>query len=354
MSGNPNKLSQFWQELKRRKVTRTITVYAASSFVILELVDIIAPNLGLPVWTFNLVLILVCIGFIITVIVSWIYDIHPEGGIVKTESVDKVKEEEVSKSSNSWKIASYISFVVIVGLIVLNIIPRASNNKEILEKSIAVLPLKYLSADPDKEYLANGVLDAITGHLSTIEGLRVMPRTSVEQYRETTKSAKEIGEELDVIYLIEGSFLMMEDKVKLTIQLVVANPGDHVFFEEYDRDYKDIFIVQSEVAQTIANEIELAINPEEKELIERIPTASLTAHDFYLQGWEEFWRFIWNSDYAALDRAEDLFHFALDYDSSYAEAYNSLAIVLRNKKNWASILSANYLDSVLIYASPVL
>ena len=116
-----------------------------------------------------------------------------------------------------------------------------------------------MSEDPNKQYLANGVLDAITGHLSMIEGLRVMPRTSVEQYRENRKSAKEIGEELDVSYLIEGSFLMIDDQVKLTIQLVVAEEGDHVFFREYDINYNDIIAVQSEVVQTIAKEIAVCI-----------------------------------------------------------------------------------------------
>jgi adenylate cyclase len=90
----PNKISQFWQELKRRKVTRVITVYAAAAFVILELTDIVAPSLGLPDWTLNLIIILLCVGFIIAVILSWIYDVHPEGGIVKTEPVQKVKAEE--------------------------------------------------------------------------------------------------------------------------------------------------------------------------------------------------------------------------------------------------------------------
>jgi len=215
-----------------------------------------------------------------------VYDIQPEGGIVKTEPARKDSEKPTPTSSKGWKIASYISFVVIVGLIVLNIIPR-STNKKILEKSIAVLPLEYLSEDPNKQYLANGVLDAITGHLSMIEGLRVMPRTSVEQYRENKKTAKQIGEELGVSYLIEGSFLMIGDQVKLTIQLVVANAGDHVLFNEYDRNYEDIINVQSEVAQTIAKEIEIAITPEEQALIEKVPTTSLRAYDFYQRGREE-------------------------------------------------------------------
>ena len=345
----PNKLSLFWQELKRRKVTRVITVYAAASFVILQLVEILAPSLRLPEWTMNVVLVLLIVGFIIAVILSWIYDIHPEGGIVKTEPATKVSEK-VTPSSNSWKIASYISFVVIVGLIVLNIIPRTNNNRKVLEKSIAVLPLDYLSEEPKNEYLANGVLDAITGHLSMIEGLRVMPRTSVEQYRENKKSAREIGEELDVSYLIEGSFLMVGDEVILTIQLVIAGEGDHVFFKEYHRDYKDILEVHSEVAKTIAGEIEVAITPEELRRIENKPTSNLTAYDFYIKGEELLYDWWENRDTTALIDSEILFNKALEYDSTYALAYARLAWIQYTKEPEADHLEDDYLDSALILA----
>jgi len=164
MSDSPNKLSQFWQELKRRKVVRVITVYAAAAFVILELINNITEPLRLPEWTPTLVIVLLAIGFPIVIIFSWIYDVHPEGGIVKTESAEKGKTEDNKNSSNSWKIASYISFVVIVGLIVFNIASRGDRSKVIadLEKSIAVLPLEYLSANPDNEYLTS-ILVFLTG-----------------------------------------------------------------------------------------------------------------------------------------------------------------------------------------------
>ena len=152
----PNKFSQFWQELKRRNVVRVITVYAGAAFVIIELINNITEPLRLPEWTPTLVIVLLAIGFPVAIIFSWIYDIHPEEGVVKTEPVEKVKAKDVPKSSNSWKIASYISFAVIVGLIVLNIIPRAKPSEEtiILDKSIAVLPFVSLSDDPEKKYLA--------------------------------------------------------------------------------------------------------------------------------------------------------------------------------------------------------
>jgi Mn2+/Fe2+ NRAMP family transporter len=99
-------------------------------------------SFGLPGWSFILAVVLLAIGFIIAIILSWIYDIHPEGGMVKTEPADKDRTAEVHKTSNNWKIASYISFAVIVALIVLNIIPRSDRSRpsEILDKSIAVLP----------------------------------------------------------------------------------------------------------------------------------------------------------------------------------------------------------------------
>ena len=128
---------------------RVITDYAAAAFVILELVDIITEPFGLPDWTMILVVVLLTVGFIISVIISWVYDIHPEGGIVKTEPAHKVKLEETPKSSNSWKIASYISFVVILGLSALNIFggKRGARIDESLAKSIAVLPFLNLSGE---------------------------------------------------------------------------------------------------------------------------------------------------------------------------------------------------------------
>ena len=344
MSQPSNKLTNLWQELKRRKVVRVITVYAAAAFVILELLSIIIEPLRLPDWTLQLAIVFLCIGFFIAVILSWIYDIKPEGGIVKTEPAHRAKADDQPDSSNGWKIASYISFLVIVAFVIFYLVGNNKKSFDIskLEKSIAVLPLKYLSEDPNKQYLADGVLDAIIQHLSMIEGLRVMPRTSVEQYRENTKSAKEIGEELDVSFLIEGSFLMIEDQVKLTIKVVVAEEGDNVFSRDFDRNYEDIFAVQSEVTKTIAKEIEVAITPEEIKLIEKPPTSNLTAYDYYLKAREEYLKFWMNGDDTdALDRAESLYSKALQYDTTFSLAYSGLGWTLFSR-NFATNLSGTY------------
>ncbi|MGA1823594.1 MAG: hypothetical protein ACMUIP_02945 [bacterium] len=144
-----------------------ITVYAGAAFVILELVDMVREPFEFPDWSFKLVIVILSIGFIITVIVSWIYDIHSEGGIVKTGPAHKVKHEDIPKSSNGWKIASYVSFVLIVGLIVLNVIPRFGK-KKILDKSIAVLPFRNDS--PDQEmYFINGTMEETLDNLFNLK-----------------------------------------------------------------------------------------------------------------------------------------------------------------------------------------
>ena len=253
----PNKFSQFWQELKRRKVVRVITIYAAVAFVILQLVEILAPSLRLPEWTMNFILVLLIVGFIITVIVSWIYDIHPEGGIVKTEPVHKVKAEEIPKSSSSWKIASYISFVVIVALIVLNIIPR-TGNRAILDKSIAVLPFINESSDMENTYFINGVMESVLNNLSKIEDLRVISRNSVEQYRNNPKPTPLVAEEMNVSYIVEGSGQKLGSRILLTIQLIAGADDHHLWSKQYDREInqvEDLLDIQIEISQLVANEM---------------------------------------------------------------------------------------------------
>ena len=315
-----NKLSQFWQELKRRKVVRVITVYAAAAFVILELVDIIAEPLKLPEWFLPMVIVLLCIGFIIAIILSWIYDKHPEGGIVKTEPAIKVSEESVKPSSRGWEIASYISFVVIVGLIVLNVIPR-SNNKEILEKSIAVLPFRNDSPEQTEMYFIDGTMESILDNLCKIKDLRVVSRTSVEQYRDNPKPMPTVGEEMNVSYVIEGSGLKHGDNIRLTIQLIDAKHDQHIWSNTYNRKTKEIFELQSEIAQLVAAEIEAVITPEEKQRIENIPTANIEAYNLYLQG-----RYFWNQGRRVdLDKSIEYYKRALEIDPNYALAYSGMA-----------------------------
>ena len=345
------------QELKRRKVVRVITVYAAAAFVILELLSIIIEPFRLPDWTLQFAIVFLCIGLIVSIILSWIYDIKSEGGLVRTAPAQKVSEENKSLTSNSWKIASYISFIVIIALIVLNVMPRPYNKgaldnfdvRTILDKSIAVLPFNNNSPEQENEFIIDGYMMSILNNLSMIEDLRVIPRPSVEQYRNSTKTIPEIAEELDVGYLLYASGQKLGNNIRLTIQLYDPDEAT-LWSHQYDNKInkvEDHITLQSSIAQSVAKEIDARITSEEVELINKIPTTNLAAYEFYSKGIEKYHK-------GELENAEDLFHYALDEDSTYANAYVGLSWVYWDKQYWEGYLSEEFLDSSLWYANTAL
>jgi len=315
--------SSFFQELKRRKVVRVISVYAAAAFVILELLSIVIEPLRLPDWTLSMVIVLLCIGFVLAVILSWIYDVHPEGGWVKTKSAQTVKEER-EPETKGWKIASFISFVVIIALIVLQLIPRSGGEQipSDLEKSIAVLPFKNDSNDSTNIYLINGLMESLLDNLQKIEDLRVISRTSVEKYRNNPLTTPEIARELNASYLVEGSGQKIGNQILLNIQLIEASTDKHLWAERYKREADDIFELQLEVARSIATAIEAIITPEEAAQIEKVPTNNLEAYDYFLKGMEPFqWR-----TREGLEEAIPLFEKAIELDPDFALAHANIAI----------------------------
>ncbi len=200
-----------------------------------------------------------------------------------------------------------------------------------LEKSIAVLPFTSLSDDPEKQYQADGVMDAILLHLSKIEDLRVMSRTSVEQYRNTEKTIAEICEELDVAFALEGSFRKYNDQARLIVQLIQSGKEDHVWANQYDREWKDIFTVESEVAQSIAKELQVIIIPKAKQLIEKIATTDLTALDYFQRGREEHMKhWMDNANRQSIKDAIALYRMALKHDTTFAQAYTGMALAHSN------------------------
>jgi TolB-like protein len=290
---------------------------------------------------------------------QYIHQAKPEGAKYESEMpIDPAEGSHRSKKRLILLLSGILLVVVIVvlALFVFDISGGKKQTRE-TEKSIAVLPFKLLSEEPDKQYLADGMMDAILLHLSKIEDLRVMSRTSVEQYRETGKTMTEIGRELGVGYLLEGSFQKYGDNVRLIVQLIKPGKEGHEWANEYDRNWKDIFSVQSEVAQTIAGELHAVITPEERQIIEKIPTTNLTAYDFYQQGSEELVNYGWgDGNKASLTKAEKLFQKALEYDSTFAGAYSGLAMVfnIKHSSDVNSYFAENYLDSVMILADRAL
>jgi TolB-like protein len=319
MHANPNRLSQFWKELKRRKVVRIITVYAAAAFVILELTDIVAPSLRLPDWTLNLVIILLLVGFVISVIVSWIYDIHPEDGIVKTEPAHKVKEKEIPKSSGSWKIATYVSGVVIIALLAFHIFASRKNNQidESLIKSIAVLPFHNFSGDLEQEYICDGMTDEIISHLFKIESFdEVRSFTSIMNYRDPELNIPQIAEELDVNYILEGTFKRIGDKMRVTAQLIEPQSDKHIWQKDYDLPYNEVMGIPAEIALQIADHLNAFITQDEQQRIEKNPTENQEAFELFQQLNYHFLRRDFVKEYAE----ETLFKI-IELDPDYSDAF---------------------------------
>jgi len=188
------------------------------------------------------------------------------------------------------------------------------------QKSIAVLPFQNMSADPENEYFSDGITEDILAQLSKIADLRVVSRTSVMQYKETDKSIHEIGRELGVATVLEGSVRREEGKVRIVAQLIDARTDEHIWAETYDRDLKEVFSIQSDVAERIAHALEARLTPEEAERIQIVPTDNMTAYDYYLKGRNRYHRY----DRSGNEEAIVFFKKALELDPDYALAYAGL------------------------------
>jgi TolB-like protein len=255
------------------------------------------------------------------------------------------------KPKKNLKAKIIISSVIILALIMIGyfLIPTLSKPKEQLEKSIAVLPFKSLSDDPAQQYLADGTMDAILLHLQKFNDLRVLSRTSVEQYRSTKKTTYTIGQELGVAYLLEGSFQKSGDNVRLIVQLIKAsNKESHAWANEYDRNWKDIFSVQSEVAETIAGELHTIITPAEKELIKKVPTANLAAYNLYLKANDYQKDYQKTRNISSYQDAATFYKAALVIDSVFAKAYTGLASAYYGRYYYQNYFKVGFLDSCLV------
>ncbi len=195
--------------------------------------------------------------------------------------------------------------------------------RQVPPKSIAVLPFASLSPDPDNEYFSDGITDEIITHLSKISDLKVTSRTSVMRYKKTDRTLREIGADLGVASVLEGSVRRAANRVRITAQLVDVNSDNHLWAETYDRDLTDIFDIQSNVAEKIAVALRARLQPTEQARIGKRPTDDLEAYSLFLRGIYHFNRFTVD---AAL-RAVQNFEAALERDPGFALAYVGLARV---------------------------
>ena len=327
----------FIDELKRRNVIKATIAYIVVAWVLLQVLTSVLPNLGSPAWVLKTLMFLIAIGLPVWIIFSWVYEITPEG-LKKTVKVSK--DQSITQATNKrLNIIIIITLIIAIAVSFVNKpIPNTPsktivNNELMMENSIAIIPFKNLSENKENQYFADGMMDDILNHLSSIQGLKVKSRQSSERYRESDKSIPQIGGELGANYLLEGSVQKHNDSIRIIVQLINAINDNHLWSDKYDFELKNVFAIQSEISKQIAIELNTVISPAGIEQIEKKPTENLEAYNLYLKG-RFFWHLRTEKD---LNRSIYYFKKALELDSTYALAYAGLADTYCSMEWWGGI-----------------
>jgi TolB-like protein/Tfp pilus assembly protein PilF len=288
----PNKLPQFWKELRRRKVINVYFWYAGAAIVLIGLADEVAGPFNCPEGAQRLVIILAVIGAPLVMVFSWIFDITPEG-IKRTTSMER----------SNWDEAH---------------LPDYSSD---FKGSIAVLPFKDMSPNKDQEYFCEGISEEIINSLSRVESLKVIARTSAFAFKDQSIDIREIGQKLQVSNSLEGSLRKDGRKLRITAQLIRVEDGFHLWSEVYDRDLKDVFKIQEDIALEITKNLNIKILGKEKEAIEKSYTVDLEAYDLHLKG-----LYIWQRMTPEANKeAVQYYKASIEKDPQFALGYSILA-----------------------------
>jgi TolB-like protein/Flp pilus assembly protein TadD len=312
-------LRVFLAELKRRRVFRVAVVYAVVAFVIWQAADFVLPALRLPAWSDTLVVVLTLIGFPIALVLAWAFDVTPEG-VRRTQPI--AKGESHSRAWLAGAALIVLAVVVAAGWLMLRGGDSAPHRM-----AVAVLPFANRSGLDEDAYFTDGIHDEILARLSEISGLIVRGRTSVMQYRDSPKNVRQIGEELNARYILEGGVQRAGESVRINLQLVDAESDEHVWAEFYDRPLtiENLLSVQSEVAQQVATALRATLTPAERERVEERPTDNLEAYNLYLRGRSRERR---QAGPGPVHEAVAYFERAVELDPEFADAWSRLAIAL--------------------------
>jgi TolB-like protein len=287
MSGIDNRFSKFWLELKRRKTDRVIVVYAAAAFTIIQLVPTLQTALFLPQWTTTVVVIIIAVGFPIAAIFSWFYEIVP-GGIEKTKPLGDKSRTTIQTQLRTWKSATLISIMVIIGLVLFNVISSRIEASEIrqAEKTIAVLPFDNLSTDEDLSNTSDVVTAIIINELSKINELTVRSRSSVLEFKAKKRPNPEIARKLKVFFVVTGELLKNKNHILLNVNLIRAKKDKIIWADHYTIDQDDDIDIEkiNEIPVKIAYNLLVSLTPETKSKIKSKPTRSAAAYMNYVQG----------------------------------------------------------------------
>jgi len=297
-----------WRELNRRNVFRVGVAYLLASWVIAQVADLVLENFGAPPWVMQSLLLFMAIGFVVAVIVSWVYEMTPEG--IKRES-EVARDDSITRQTGKRLNLLTIALVAVVAVLLLADISLDGTSRAVDQAAseaspstgktgaapmvssestlpvVAVLPFTTLGAE-EGGFLAGGLHDDLLTRLAKLDAFKVISRTSMMEYAGTTKNMRQISDELGARYILEGGIQAIGGRVRVNAQLIDAPVDEHIWAETYDRkmNAESLFDIQSELAYAIAAQLQTALSAGDKALIDHVPTQNLEAYSAYLRGLE--------------------------------------------------------------------
>src|SRR6266404_6121138 len=284
----------FFSELKRRNVYKVAVAYAVVGWLLVQVATQVFPFFEIPNWAVRFVVLAIVIGFPVALVIAWAFELTPQG-LKRTEDVDLAAQG--SRKSHAWIYIVIVGAAFSIGLFFIgrytarNTASAArtetATGSSMPQKSIAVLPFENLSDDKNAAYFADGIQDEILTKLASIADLKVISRTSTARYKSKPEDLRTVSQQLGVATVLEGSVQKAADKVRVNVQLIDARADSHLWAKTYDRDIKDVFAVESEVAQEIADSLQAKLSPTEASRVASTPTKDTVAYDLFLRAEHE-------------------------------------------------------------------
>ena len=323
-----------FEELKRRNVFRVAIAYGVIAWVLAQIADLAFDNFGAPDWVSKSILFVLLLGFPLAVFFAWAFELTPEG-IKKEKDVDR--DESITPTTGKKLNRLIIGVLVVaVGFLLYERsgLDQPAPTEEIVmtdssKMSIAVLPFDNLSNRDEDEFFTEGIHDDLLTTMANIGSMKVISRTSVMEYKDTTKKIPEIAKELGVANILEGGIQRSGNQVRINVQLIDAETDEHLWAEIYDRQLtaENLFKIQSEVSTAIADALHATLSPEETQRISAIPTENLEAYENYLLGRQR-----WKARTAdSTAQSVEFFLRAIELDPAFAEAWAGLGDAYRHQ-----------------------
>ncbi len=319
----------FVAELKRRHVYRVAILYIIVSWLVLQVADVFMSFLPLPEWTANLIFLLLVLGFPISLVFAWAFELTPQGLQRDRRSVTdhQIEAPRTAATGKTLNVMIISAMALIIAYLAFTHEWRDDagivKQGEIL--SIVVLPLENLMNDPEQAYFVEGMHEALIIELSKITALSVISRTSALHYMNSGKTVPEIAQELGVDAVVEGSVLKAGNKVRITAKLIEGSTDRHLWADHFDRELTDILALYADVTREIANQIKITVTPEEQAKLVVSRQVNPEVYELYLKGRYQCYK--WSP--LEMQQGVELMQQAISLDTQHAPSYAGLARCLQ-------------------------